>query len=195
MFGLFRKKDMTVIFNATDNLARNTCSMGMYLVLKQKDSFLNYSELTRLDSVIFSAYLNQLLILSYAKNKDLAHQVINRYFSFVKQILEEDGGCFDYDFPSETVTEMMVNRISFYKSIFQSKPNVKMALNAIVEEFEYIIKSDIINGEYKPFSASSPLPILGFEKDFACQIEARKYPAFTNEMLKESLSNLLRLIK
>ena len=196
MFDWFGKKhDMNAIFNATDNLARKTCSMGMYLVAKQKHSYLNHSELTRVDAVIFSAYLNYMLILSDARNKNIASQVVDRYFAFVHQILEEDGGCFDCDIPSETISKMVVNRLSFYASVLNSKSNVKEVVSALVEEFEYIIKTDVINGEYMPFSASSPLPILGFDKDMMCQIEARNYPAFTTEMLKEPLSELLELIK
>ena len=196
MFDWFRKKqDMTAIFNATDNLARKTCSMGMYLVAKRKQSYLNHSELTRVDAVIFSSYLNYMLILSDARNKNIASQVVGRYFEFVKQILEEDGGCFDCDIMPATISEMVDNRLEFYASVLNSKSNLKEAVSALVEEFEYIIKTDIINGEYIPFSASSPLPILGFDKDIMCQVEARNYPAFTTEMLKEPLAELLALLR
>lgn len=196
MFNLFNtKKDMTAIFNATDNLARKTCLMGMYIAIKQEQSFLNHSELTRTDSVIFSAYLNSMLILSDAKNRNIAKQVTDRYFAFVHQILEEDGGCFDDNIPSETISKMFVNRISFYTSVLQSRSNIKAAIGALVEEFEYIIKTDIVHGKYIPFSESSPLPILGFEKDIRCQIEVRNYPSFTTEILADPISELLKLIK
>ena len=79
-------------------------------------------------------------------------------FAFVHQILEEDGGCFDCDIPSETISKMVVNRLSFYRYVFESKSNIKDAVQALVEEFEYIIKTDIINGKYIPFSETSPLP-------------------------------------
>ena len=196
MFDLFgKKRDMTAIFNATDNLARRTCAMGMYLVAKQKQSFLNHSELTRTDAVIFSAYINYTLILSEARNKSIAKQVADRYFAFVNQILEEDGGCFDCDIPSEIISKMISNRLSFYAFVFQSKTGAKDVVKVLAEEFEYVIKTDIVNGKYIPYSGTSPVPILGFDKDIRCQVDARNYPAFTIEMLKEPISELLRLIK
>lgn len=196
MFKFFYKKqDLTKIFEASDNLARQTCSMGMYIAMKQKESFLNNSELTRTDAVIFSAFLNHLLIVSDAKNKYVREQVVNRYLEFVYQIIEEDGGCFEYGIPSCTITKMIENRFSFYSSIFQLKPNIGEAIKALVEEFEYIIKMDVLYGEFRPFSASSPLPILGFDKDVRCRIETKNYPSFTTQMLEKPLTELLQLIK
>ena len=196
MFDWFSKKqDMTVIFQATDNLARKTCSIGMYLVWEQKNSFLNSSELTRTDAVIFAAFLNHLLIASEAKNKNVGDQVIHRYLDFVSQILEDNGGCFDEDIPSSTISEMLDNRLDFYSTTLRSKPILETAIAALVEEFEYIIKTDIIEGKYKPCSKSSPLPILGFEKDIRCQADAMNFPSFTTKMLKKPLSELLQLIK
>lgn len=196
MFDRFRKKqDMTDIFRATDNLARKTCSIGMYLIWEKENSLLNGSELTRTDSVIFSAFLNYLLIVSEAKNKNIGDQVSQRYLSFVFQILEENGGCYDDDIPSSVIREMVDNRLAFYLMILHSKPNVTAAIAALVEEFEYIIKTDIIEGAYKPFSKSSPLPILGFERDISCQIDAKSFPSFATKMLEKPLSELLKLIK
>lgn len=196
MFNWFGKKqDMTVIFQATDNLARKTCSIGAYLVCEQKNSFLNSSELTRTDAVIFAAFLNHLLIISEVKNKDIGEQVIRRYLAFVCQILEDNGGCFGENIPSTTITEMLNNRLDFYSMILQSKPNLPASIAALVEEFEYIIKTDIIEGEYKPFSKNSPLPILGFEKDISCQKDAMNFPSFATKMLEKPLSELLQLIK
>ncbi|MBQ3069325.1 MAG: hypothetical protein IJD01_05210 [Clostridia bacterium] len=196
MFDLFRRKpDLTEIFQATDNLARKTCLIGMYLVCEQKNSLLNNSELTRTDAVIFAAFLNHLLIASDAKNKKISKEVIDRYLAFVFQILKEDGGCYEHGIPSLTIKEMVENRFCFYLKIFRSNSNLKAAITALVEEFEYIIKTDIIEQKYIPFTESSALPVLGYEKDISCQIDAKSFPAFVSRMLEQPLSELLQLIK
>ena len=195
-FNLFRKQpNMQEVFQATDNLAKKTCLLGIHLHIKQKDSFLNKSELTRVDAVIFATYMNQLIIASAAHSRKVADQVIDRYVEFVCQILEDDGGCFDGGIAPSRIRPMMKNRFAFYTQIIQSKRNITAGISAIVEEFEYIIKTDILEGQYKEFSSSSPLPILGFDKDFICKIEVQNYPAFVNELLDAQMKALLELIK
>ena len=136
-----------------------------------------------------------MLISADSKNKNISKHVVDRYVAFVNQILEDNGGCFDDEIQPETISKMMANRLSFYTSVFQSKSNAKDAIEALVEEFEYIIKTDIIQDEYIPFSKSSPLPILGFEEDLRCQMEVRNYPSFSAKMLEKPISILLKLIK
>lgn len=195
-FSMFRKQpNMQEVLQATDILAKKTCLVGMHLHIKQKDSFLNESELTRVDAVIFATYMNQLIIASEAHSRKIAEQVIDRYVEFVCQILEADGGCFDGGIVPSTIRPMMKNRFAFYTQVIQSKSNITTGISAIVEEFEYIIKTDILERQYKDFSASSPLPILGFDKDFICQIEAQRFPAFVNELLDAPMKALVELIK
>lgn len=195
-FNLFRKQlNMQEVFQATDNLAKKTCLIGMHLHIKQKDSFLDKSELTRVDAVIFATYMNQLIIASAAHNRKIADQVIDRYVEFVCQILEDGGGCFDGGIAPTTIRPMMKNRFAFYTQVIQSKRNITAGISAIVEEFGYIIKTDILERQYKEFSSSSPLPILGFDKDFMCQIEVQNFPAFVNDLVDAPMKALIELIK
>ena len=82
--------------------------------------------------------------------------------------------------PNDTIEAFLDNRFAFYDSVFVSKADMNDGVAALLEEFEYIIKTDIINKGYVPYSSQSPLPILSFDEDVAFQIEVK---AFYNEFI------------
>ena len=191
---------MDAVFQATDNLAKKTCSLGLQLFIKQEMSkeklYLNANEFTRVDAVVFATFLNQCVILTATKNRKLAQEVTTRYASFVCQILEEDGGSmYGDEISARTIRALVDNRFSFYTEILQSKADASAGIAAMMEEFELIIKTDIINGKFQEFSSISPLPILNFDDDWRCSVEARNFPKFMNEVLDAPMQALLKLIQ
>ena len=124
---------MDAVFQATDNLAKKTCSLGLQLFIKQEMSkekvYLNANEFTRVDAVVFATFLNQCVILTATKNRKLAQEVTTRYASFVCQILEEDGGSmYGDEISARTIRALVDNRFSFYTEILQSKQMLVPAL-------------------------------------------------------------------
>lgn len=76
LLSLFNKKpNMDAVFQATDNLAKKTCSLGLQLFIKQEMSkekvYLNANEFTRVDAVVFATFLNQCVILTATKTENL----------------------------------------------------------------------------------------------------------------------------
>ena len=196
MFDFFsKKKDMTAIFKATDNLAQKTYNVGTYIFCEQKESILNTSELTRTDAVIFAAFLNYVHISSETKDQKVLLKVIDRYLISFGNILEEKGGCFEYGISSSTIRKMIRNRWGFYSKILFSKSDLSEIVIALCEGFECIIKTDIVEGEYKPLTQSSPAAILDTDKDISCQIIVKNYPSLIIKILEEPLGELLQLIK
>lgn len=196
MFTFFnKKKNMVAIFQATDNLAQKTCDVGSYIFCDQKDSVLNTSELTRIDAVIFATFLNYVHISSETENKKVILKVIDRYLISVGNILEEKGGCFEYRISSSTIRKIIGNRWDFYSKILFSKSSLPEIVIALCEGFECIIKTDIIEGEYKPLIKSSPTPILDYDKEACCKMAAQNFPSLIIKILEEPLGELLQLIK
>lgn len=196
MFNWFTKKqNMASIFQATDNLAEKTCNIGTYLFCEQKNSILNTSELTRTDAVIFAAFLNYVHISSETENQKVLLKVIDRYLASVGNILEEKGGCFEYGIPSSTIRKMIKNRWGFYSKILFSKSNLSEIVITLCEGFECIIKTDILEGEYKPLTQYSPISTLNSDKDTCCQIAAKNFPSLIIKILEEPLGELLKLTK
>lgn len=196
MFNFFSKKnDMTAIFQATDDLSQKTCQIGTHIFHEQKESILNSNELTRTDAVIFGAFLNYVHISSETNNQKVLLKVIDRYLNSVGRILEEKSGCVEYKLSSSTMRKMIRNRLGFYSKIMCSKADLSDILMALCEGFECIIKTDILEEQFKPLSGLSPVLGLDFEKEACCQIAVRNFPSFVAETLEEPLRELLKVIK
>ena len=196
MFDFFsKKKDMTAIFQATENLAQKTCNVGTYLLCEQKESILNTRGLTRIDAVVFAAFLNYVHISSETENQKVLLKVIDRYLISFGNVLEENGDSLEYGISSSTIRKMIRNRWSFYSKILFSKSDLSEILINLCEGFEYIIKTDIIEGEYKPLTQSYPISFLDSDRDTHCQIVAKNFPSLIFKILEEPLVELLQLIK
>ena len=76
---------------------------------------------------------------------------------------------------------MFENRMAFYDRIVEKNQDNKNILKILVEEFEIILKSNLINKGYSDFSETSPMPILDFFKDFEYSAEIN---SFFNNMPK-----------
>lgn len=103
----------------------------------------------------------------------------NRYVESILKIAVHK-----YKIDSDIVATMFYNRMAFYDSIYTSDKTLEDKISSLSAEFEFIIMQDYC-GEYKPFDATSPLTILGLDKQIAAQIEAGAYVTFIFKLIKE----------
>lgn len=137
--------------------------------LNKKDcSYLNKSKHTITDTLIFSCFVIRAVGIMAASNREKAMLFSNSFVSSFNNLSHEKFTlCATYqrDFDE---------RAAFYDRVF-AKKTAGEKFPAIVEEFEYIIKTDILQNTFAVFSESSPLPILGFPEDMLCQAEVATY--------------------
>lgn len=156
--------------SSIDNLAISTILMEKTIKLSATDSYLCKSSLCACDTTIFTLFVVRALSIGACPTEEKAHWFDDYYVPLVIKGIE-------YRYRSEIpeLDEMISNRTDFYDRVFASKGFLQEKLNAIFEEFEYVIKTDIIQKEYIPFSESSPLPILGMPDDYSCQTQVSNF--------------------
>ena len=187
--------------NATiGELAKTTYLVAAYIQAEEervrKKLYLNNNEFTRIDAVIFAVIQSQYK-LSYNANKHSVIDKINEmYANEVERLLIKNNGCIDCDISEEIIEEMFRNRYEFYKTIMCSnKDNHASMLMKLLDEFEFIIKTDLLSGAYKEYRIDSPVAIIDYDRDIECQIELSFFPAFTKYLLDDHLKKLERDIR
>jgi hypothetical protein len=137
--------------------------------LKQYEgSILGFSDLTCCDSLLFAAFFCRALnICDGYRDRATAMKLSNSYLNDIKLIATKKYGISDSVFD-----KMLNNRMPFYDSFYMDDCPADKKISAMVEEFEYIIMTDVIEGEYTPFSKTTALPVLGFEEVIRCHSEA-----------------------
>ena len=133
-------------------------------VLKEKDqntqSFICRTSLACCDSVIFAAFLLRMLCLVDVSDQTIATEFTNEYIPLIcvaaKKIFMPQYNSFD---------ELFDNRIMFYEKILMSNKGSSDIMQALLEEFEIILKADVLYGKFVPFYPTSALPILGIDQD------------------------------
>lgn len=138
--------------------------------ITDEDSFLCRSDLTKCDTILFTAFVIRAILIGTADNMQAARQFSENY---VRQVIL--GTKYLYSSTDEYFNEMFDNRMSFYDSVFMSKDDIEERLDAITSEFEFIIKNDIIQKKYVPFYKDSPLPILGILEDMQCMAQVKSF--------------------
>lgn len=156
--------------SSIDNLAISTILLEKTIKLSATDSYLCKSPVCSCDTTIFTLFVVRVLSIYSCPTEEKAHWFSDYYVPLVIRGIE-----FRYADSIPQLDEMLSNRIEFYDRVFASKADFPDRLEALLEEFEYIIKTDIIKKEYTPFSESSPLPILGAPDDNACRIQAANF--------------------
>ena len=137
---------------------------------KNDCKYLCYSEITKMDCAVFACFLIRGLCLGAASNRESA-------MTFSNKFIHEFIACAKNTFNHSDVNlfeKLFNNRVNFYDRVFMSKKGIDAKIDAILEEFEIIIKTDIVNKGYVSFSENSPLPMLsdGMFGDMKCHMEA-----------------------
>lgn len=182
------KDDTFLIIKAASNLATVTVIPVESMSSKEEYPHLLSSEATKLDTVLFSCFMLRAICISSSRNRNKSIEFSNEYVSSVinlaKELFED---CFD--------SEIVSSRFAFYDSIIARNCSFLDSINAIIEEFEYIIKTDIIQKKFAPFSKTSPLPILGIDEDMLCKIEVVSYYKSLLEYVKNRMDEAISAIQ
>lgn len=156
--------------SSIENLAISTVLIEKTIKLSATDSYLCKSPLCSCDTTIFTLFVVRALSLYACPTEEKARWFSDYYISLVVK-----GIKFKYSNFIPQLDEMIANRTAFYDRIFMSKSSLDDKLNAVFEEFEYVIKTDCINKEYSPFCETSPLPLLGNSDNYDCQIQVSMF--------------------
>lgn len=126
-----------------------------------EESIISSSDITCCDTILFSCFVIRAMCLNSAVTHSLAVEFSKKFVSeIVDKTLET------YSSLEPFFDQMFENRMSFYDRIVEKNQDSENILKVLADEFEIILKSDLINNGYKDFSETSPLPILGIFKDF-----------------------------
>lgn len=156
--------------SSIDNLAISTILIEKTIKLSATDSYLCKSPLCSCDTTIFTLFVVRALSLHACPTREKAQWFSDYYVPLVIKGIE-----LRYGSSIPQLTDMIENRTEFYDRVLMSKSSLGEGLNAIFEEFEYVIKTDIIQKTYSPFSEKSPLPLLGMPEDHSCQIQISNF--------------------
>lgn len=156
--------------SSIENLAISTILLEKTIKLSATDSYLCKTTLCSCDTTIFTLFIVRTLSIYACPTEEKAHWFDDYYVSLVIR-----GINYRYGDSFQDIFDMMDNRTEFYDRIFMSKPSFDEKLEAVFEEFEYVIKTDIIQKKYVPFNETSPLPILGMPDDHACRVQISNF--------------------
>lgn len=170
-----------------DQLSIDTVLCWQEFKEKANPQFLSKNDLVQYDMVLFACFITRASVIAHIKNGFEARMFDSKY---IKQVLLGADSLFT---PRIDINEMFENRMDFYDELIAEGKD----LSALFEEFEYIIKTDIINdGIYEPFSKSSPLPILSFETDFFVRTEVQQFvSSYIPYLFEKHSSNVINFYK
>lgn len=144
---------------------------------KSEIEYLNKNKVTVADTVFYSAFVVRAFVLSSASRGSAVDQFDRGFLSQIQCQIAEIV-------PLSVAQPLYDNRSEFYDRVMRKHSNLGDGIGAVTTEFEFVIKSDIINDGFQPFSESSPLPVLGFTDDKMCELEINRYFPYLLECLK-----------
>ena len=156
--------------SAVDNLALATILTIDKVKKIDGESFLCKTSLASCDSIIFACFIIRAMCIGAARNRQVAVSFDDRYMPEVKA-----GMKYVYKDTSKYFDKMYANRTSFYDTVFMSQRGIDNKINAIIEQFSYILQTDAVVNRYEPFSTTSPVPIMSIFDTIRCQQQAGKF--------------------
>ena len=147
----------------------------------KENCFLGSYDITRADTIAFVTFVVRAMVIGSTDDREVAELFSNDYVSSMVKVIEH------FYIQKSELNSFLDNRFGFYDEVFASHDGIEDKISALIEEFEYIIKTDIINKKYVPYSSESPLAVLSYDKDEACQIEVQ---AFYNEFMEKMQNNI-----
>ena len=169
--GSFPSFDETI-----SSLASATVQIPQIIKDQHEDSIICNNDISCGDTILFACFVVRAMCLNATATHSIAVEFSKKYVQeIVDQTLEH------YPSLSLFFEKMFENRMAFYDRIVEKNQDNKNILKILVEEFEIILKSNLINKRYSDFSETSPMPILDFFKDFEYSAEIN---SFFNNMPK-----------
>ena len=189
MFGFFKKNKQT-LQSDIDNLAEQVAlSINKFAEVKDLE-YLCYSKYTKMDSVLFACFLVRAMCIGASTDQSRAFDFSNRFMEKFASSAQATH------FPNDTslFQRMFNNRMSLYDRIFMSKSGIENKIPAILEEFEYIVKTDIVNGRYSEYTEASPLSLLpdGIVGEMKCKAEVMSFFQTLPSLISPYFQNVQR---
>ena len=155
MFKWFKKKTSSFDEDVNNLALQTALSVNKFSQVVESE-YLCQSKLTKLDSAIFACFLIRAFCLGSSQNRTLAaafsEKFVGSFLVYTKDIYVSDD--------IQLLQRIFNNRTSFYDRVFMSKEGISAKVKAITEEFELIIKTDIVNDDFVEYCETSPLCIL-----------------------------------
>lgn len=153
------------IASAAMNLAKATLDFVISQKNMKNAKFLFCTDVSSADAVIFSCFFLRALCISSTNNRTAAMQFSDAYVSYIIDMTQNV-------FLDEDVAQKMFdNRTRFYDKIIMENGGLKNGTPKVLNEFGFIIQTDMIQQKYVPFSSSLPLPLIDFFDAMQCQEE------------------------
>ena len=157
---------------------------------KHSNMIIADNDLTKCDSIIFCCFVIRAFCLFEAASREVAINFSEEYIDSIKGLLKQK-----FISLNSYVSKMFDNRAICYDKVFASKIEPEDKFKSILEEFEKIIKLDLINKAYTPVNVTSPLPILSIDLDVKIRNESNMLfndlPTFISpyfERVKQNIS-------
>lgn len=156
---------------------------------QDKDSFVCKTNLACCDTLLFSAFLIRALSLGGVTSRKVAEDFTNEFIYLILTAMKKM-------FPVDRVDVETIfnNRIMFYERVFMSKEDPDEQMQAIVTEYETILKTDELNGKYVDFSEKSPLPILGIFEEVKCRTDVGNFTDHLFYTVKHPLEQVKKFL-
>ncbi len=151
-----------------DKLAEVTVDKIREYCSENRMAFTGRSDLTRCDTILFATFMIRFFCITASDNRKIAEKFSNDYVSGIEDRIQQV-----YARRIEDLSEMISNRWDFYDRVFMDKENDDEGIAAVIEEFEYIIKTDIIEKAFVPYNEKSSLPVMSITDDYACRAEVQ----------------------
>lgn len=168
-----------------------TATMGIVQSIKQTktSNYLFCSDVTTIDTIFFSCFILRMLCVMSTHNRAAAEEFSDLYVSDVQKMTADT-------FPhAYSISDMFNNRTGYYDEILSRKSDSSDWIPALLEQFDHIIQTDLIEKKYVPFSSYSPMPLIGFDDAFKCRAEVNSFFHALLEGTKEETKRVMDSIQ
>lgn len=153
------------IASAAMNLAKVTLDLVIFRKNLKDAKFLFCTDVASADTVFLSCFFLRALCISSTNNRTAAMQFSDAYVSYIIDMTK------NVFLDADVAQKMFANRTRFYDKIIMENGGLKSGTSKVLNEFGFIIQTDMIQQKYVPFSSCSPLPLNGFFDAMQCQEE------------------------
>ena len=153
------------IMSSAKSLAETTVKTVQSQMRLKTTKFLFCTDVTTADTIFFSCFILRAICISSTRNRTQAEMFSDSYISHIVRMTKE------VFYQEDTIQEMFYNRTKFYDQIIAEKGGLQNGIPALLQEFELIIETDMINNKYVPFGSNSPITIIDFFDSVQCRAE------------------------
>lgn len=175
--------------STADSLTNATMQVISSTKQMKKAKYLFGSDVAAMDTIFFSCFILRMICVMSTRNRAAAEQFSDLYVSDVLRITRDTFVQENY------VSEMFDNRTGFYDKILSSKSELADGIPALLQNFEFIIQTDLIEKKYVPFSSYSPIPVMDIFDAMECRAEIYSFFEIliedTKEKVKQAIDSIL----